>query len=67
MSKLSVGSEAKVVEKATNKAIDVVITKVMEIDGFYCYYIRRKDNKQFKNKDGYSFNRWIKGDKIEES
>jgi len=65
MSNLIKGSEAKILEKATNKEIDIVITDVQEIRGLTCYFVRRKDNKQFKTKYGYCFNMWITGESIE--
>lgn len=69
MSEYSVGDNVRIKYRETGEEIDVVITAVKIIDGYNCYMVRRKDNKQFKRKnpDRYSFNAWLKGEKVEVS
>ena len=69
MSKYSVGDNATIKYVTTGKEIEVVVTNVKVVDGYYCYMLRRKDNKQFKlkNPDRFAFNVWYKGEKVEVS
>jgi len=58
-----VGDVLSVSNTKTGSTTEVVITKIVELEGHYCFFVRRKDNKAFEKTGKY--NVWIKGPKIE--
>lgn len=65
MSDLKIGDVTTILCTKSLEELEVVVTNVKAIDGFNCYYIRRKDNKPFQTKRVYKYNIWIKGEKVE--
>lgn len=63
--KHTVGQEIKIVDSGTGKIIEAVVTKIELGKTQYYLYIRRKDNKAFRNSDGtFVYNIWITGEDI---